>query len=68
MISKIETHVRSYEVQGTAINGLHNDADDLVVSAHRIQNDFVILDWHGRTITVVARDLEKAIRNATNHD
>ena len=67
MIHKIETHVRSYEVQGTAINGLHDDADDLIVSAHHIQSDFVILDWHGRTIIVVADDLMRAIRNATNH-
>ena len=67
MINKIETHVRTYEVQGTAINGLHDDADDLVISAHHIQSNFVILDFHGRTVTVVAKDLERAIRNATNH-
>ena len=67
MINKIETHIRSYEVQGAEIKGLHNDADDLIVTAHRIFKDRVILDWHGRTITVVADDLIKAIRNATNH-
>ncbi len=67
MISKIETHLRSYEVNGEAITGLPNDADDLIVSAHRIQTSLVVLNWHGCTITVNASDLEKAIRNATNH-
>jgi hypothetical protein len=67
MINSIETRIRSYEVQGEPIKGLPNDADDLIVSAHRIQNDFVILDWHGRTITVSANDLERAIKNARNH-
>lgn len=68
MIHKIETHVRTYEVQGTPITGLHDDADDLIVSAHRNARNLVILDWHGRTIAVVANDLDRAIKNATNHD
>ncbi len=67
MINSIETRIRSYEVQGEPIKGLHNDADDLIVSAHRITSDFVVLDWHGRTITVTASDLERAIKNAKNH-
>jgi hypothetical protein len=67
MISTIETRLRSYEVMGEPIKGLHNDADDLIVTAHRIRKDFVVLDWHGRTITVAANDLQKAIQNATNH-
>lgn len=67
MITKIETHVRSYEVCGQEVKGLPNEADDLIVSAHHIRNSFVVLDWHGRTITVAASDLEKAIKNATNH-
>jgi hypothetical protein len=67
MINKIETHLRTYEISGEAVAGLPNEADDLIVSAHRIRNELVVLDWHGRTITVVARDLHKAIQNATNH-
>ena len=67
MITAIETRLRSYEVQGEPLKGLHNKSDDLIVAAHRIYNDRVVLDFHGRTITVVADDLRKAIRNATNH-
>lgn len=68
MIRKIETRIRSYEVEGTPITGLHNRADDLIVSAHRNRKDFVILDWHGRAITVAASDLQRAVQNATNHN
>ena len=41
-------------MQGEPIKGLHNESDDLIVAAHRIYNDRVVLDFHGRTITVVA--------------
>jgi hypothetical protein len=68
MISKIETSIRTYEIENTPVTGLPNDADDVVVSAHRFRRDFVILDWHGRTVTVAASDLKRAIDNATNHE
>lgn len=68
MICKIETSIRSYEINGQEITGLHNEADDLIISAHHIRNEFVIIDFHGRNVTVCARDLERAIRNVVNHD
>ena len=68
MITKIETRIRSYEIGGQEVTGLHNDADDVIIEAHRCRNEFVIIDFHGRSVTVCARDLERAIRNAQNHD
>lgn len=65
---KIETKIDAVEVNGEPITGLSNDADQLIVSAHRIYNSLVILDFHGRNITVSGPELERAIRNARNHD
>jgi len=67
VITKIETRIRSYEINGQEVKGLPSDVDDLIVSAHRIRNDLVILDLHGNKIAVSARDLNRAIQNATNH-
>lgn len=64
---KIETKLDPTEINGTAITGLPNDADQVIVSAHWNINSFVVIDFHGRTVTVVADDLRRAITNATNH-
>jgi hypothetical protein len=65
---KIETRIDPTEINGTAITGLPNDADQVIISAHWNINRFVVIDFHGRTVTVLADDLQRAIRNATNHD
>lgn len=64
---RIETRIDPTEVQGEAITGLPNEADQLIVSSHHIYNSLVILDWHGRNITVSAEDLRRAVENAKNH-
>ena len=68
MIRKIETRLRAYEINGTEVKGLPKDADDVIISAHHIFRNLVIIDFHGRTVTVSANDLKRAIDNATNHD
>lgn len=67
MISKIETRIRTYEIAGKEITGLHKDSDDLIVEAHWNQNRLVLLEFQGKQITVDADDLKRAIQNATNH-
>jgi hypothetical protein len=67
-VLKIETRLDAIEVSGAEVKGLPNDADQLIVSAHRIYNRLVILDFHGRNVTVSANELERAIQNARNHD
>jgi hypothetical protein len=67
-IRAIETRLRSYEVNGEEVKGLPNEADDVIITAHHIWPHFVIIDFHGRTVTVAASDLKRAIDNATNHD
>lgn len=65
---KIETRIDPIEIMGNEIKGLPKEADQLIVSAHWNINRWVVLDWHGRTITVSCDELERAIRNARNHD
>ena len=65
---KIETKLDPVEINDTEVKGLPNDADKVIISAHWNMNQWVIIDFHGRTVTVNARDLQRAITNATNHD
>lgn len=61
---KTESKVTGYEVDGVECKGL--DMPALSVSSHGIRNDRVVLEFGGKRITVVARDLNAAVSNATN--
>ena len=65
---KIETRLDPVEINGSAVEGLPNEADQVIVSAHHIRNRWVIINFHGKAVTVRARELQGAIANATNHD
>jgi hypothetical protein len=65
---KIETRIDPTEIMGEPIKGLPNDADQVIISAHRIYNDRAIIDFHGRNITVLIEDLRLALTNAANHN
>ena len=65
---KIETRLDPVEINGTEIKGLPQDADQVIISAHWNVNRFVVIDFHGRTVTVLASELKRAIQNAENHD
>ena len=65
---KIETRIDPVEINGQEVTGLPNEMDQMIVRAHWIKNRWVIIDFHGQSVTVVADDLERAIRNARNHD
>ncbi len=65
---KIETRLDPVEINGAEIKGLPQEADQVIVSAHWNINRWVIIDFHGRTVTLSADELERAIRNARNHD
>jgi hypothetical protein len=67
MAKTVETSLDPYEIDGNERKGLPNEADALIVKAHRIFNYFAILDWRGHSITVSIADLERALRNAGNH-
>ena len=64
---KIETRLDPREINGEEIKGLPNDADQVTVSAHWNSNCFVVINFHGRSVTVFGDELERAIRNARNH-
>jgi hypothetical protein len=64
---KIETRIDPYEIDGKEVYGLAQDTDQLSVKAHWNINRFVVLEWHGKSFTVSADQLERAIKNATNH-
>ena len=68
MVTKIETEITIYEVNGKtdyADHGL-SSSDTLSILSHGIYNDRLILDFGCKKITVLAKDLQKAIMNACN--
>lgn len=64
---KIETRLNPVEVEGIAITGLPQDSDQVTISAHWNYNHVVIISFRGKTVTVCANELQRAIQNATNH-
>ena len=64
---KIETRLDPVEIGGERVPGLPQDCNQMVIRAHHIDNAFVILEFLGRQITVVASELKRAIQNAENH-
>ena len=62
----IETKIDPVEIDDSRLQGLPNDADQLIVKAHRIDSRAVVLDWRGHSVTVYAEELRRAIQNATN--
>jgi hypothetical protein len=60
----VESKVKVYEKDGkdTAIG----DDTALVVRSHWNRDEYVVLDFGDKKWTMLAKDLEAAIRNATN--
>ncbi len=65
---KIVTSIDPIEIDGQERKALPVEGDVLQIKAHWNRNDLVILDWRGHSLTVVAKDLYRAIDNARNHD
>ncbi len=64
----IVTTIDPIEVDTKEVKGVSDKSDVLRVGSHWNRNDLVILEWRGGSITVLARDLQRGIVNATNHD
>ncbi len=62
---KVTCEVKVYEVDGKEAK--HSPSDEpVIVSSHWNYRDRVVLTLNGKSVTVLADDLEKAINNATN--
>lgn len=62
---KIETRIKIYEKNGTETEGIKYP--ELAVINNWNLNRMVVLKFGKDEITVLAKDLQKAIDNATNH-
>jgi hypothetical protein len=63
----IETRIDAIEIDGKDVEGLPEEENQLCVKAHWNVNRFVVLEFQGKSVTVSASQLLKAISNATNH-
>ncbi|KKM99865.1 hypothetical protein LCGC14_1143430 [marine sediment metagenome] len=63
---KVESTIDVYEYDGSATK--IGDSRTLMIHAHWIYQNQVVIELGGHKYTVVARDLKMAIQNATNHD
>lgn len=55
------------EITVRELNGSENkEAKPITVKSHWNRCEFVVLEMHGVEVTVSARELEAAIKNATN--
>ena len=60
----MENTIKVYEVDGT--DAAMIDGPTVKVHSHWNQNDMVTLEVAGKRYTVLAKDLESAVSNATN--
>ena len=67
MITNIETKITAYEINGNEVEGLPEKKTEVVVSAHWSNNEMVVLKFQGKSVTVAADELVRAVDNATNH-
>jgi hypothetical protein len=61
---KVENEIQIYEVNGYEIKT--PPVPYLKIASHGIRDAFVVIEIDGQRYTVIASQLEKAIRNATN--
>jgi len=66
MITSIETKITAYEINGNEVEGLPEKKTEVVISAHWVNNKMVVLKFQGKSVTVAADELMKAISSATN--
>lgn len=68
MSSRIESinKIEVYEENGKECTGLRSDKPCVVVREHWNRKEFVIINVGEESVTVLARDLEAAIKNAQN--
>lgn len=62
---KIETKLEIYEVEGKETVMIHRPV--LSVQSHWNDNKLIEVTVDGKRVTVVAKDLKRAVDNATNH-
>ena len=62
---KVINTIRVYEEDDEEIK--IGTEKELQIVSHWNYKDFVVLEFEGKSITVNAEDLKKAIENATNH-
>ena len=64
---KIETRIDPCEIDGKDVEGLPQEANQVIVRAHWNRNRWVVIEFRGRSVTFSAAELNRAIQNATNY-
>jgi len=67
-MNKFETinMVDTYEVDGTETKGLSSERPKIRITNHWNRKEFVNVEMNGKTYTVLAEQLKRAIDNAQN--
>lgn len=63
---KVKCDVDGYSVEGKETTAMNAARPTVVVTNDAMHNDRVALTVEGKAVTVLARDLQAAIQNATN--
>ena len=58
----VTCEVKIYEIDGVQ----NNNNNKISIHSHALHNDRIVIDFCGEKLTVIARDLGRAIQNVTN--
>ena len=61
---KVKQEIEVYEIDGEAV-GI-GETVSMAVNSHWNRNEFVVIGFNGKELTVVGDDLKTAIKNAEN--
>lgn len=65
---KVENFIKVYEIDRCEVQSDFSDSPQVKVSSHWIYDDRVVIKCgDGQSFTVLVKELEKAVRNASNH-
>jgi hypothetical protein len=62
----VKNEVEVYEIDGEETKTLKSQKESLIIKNHWNRWAFVVIKYKDTTITVIADDLERAIKNAQN--
>ena len=61
---KVTNELKTYDETAPLLHGSNNDP--VFVRSHWVDRDMVVIEFCGKSVTVLAADMIRAINNATN--
>lgn len=62
---KVEVHICEIDGKDVPIGSISDEPEHVTIRSHWVQSNYVIIEYKGKSITVAADDITKAIQNCS---